>query len=70
MSSDLLGSLALAGRSPHEPQSSLPRWLGLWLLFRAVVEVFSYGVLPHGLTLAFLPAATLLPHDTPREGSS
>lgn len=35
-----------------------------------LVEIFYYGVLPHGLTLAFLPAATLLPHDTPREGSS
>ncbi|WOF22637.1 O-antigen ligase family protein [Microbacterium betulae] len=29
-----------------------------------LVEVFYYGVLPHGLMLALLPAAAILPHDS------
>lgn len=35
-----------------------------------LVEVFYYGVLPHGLVLALLPAAAALPHDTALERPS
>lgn len=35
-----------------------------------LVEVFYYGALPNGFMLAFLPAAAILPHDTPPERSS
>ncbi|MGO1236353.1 MAG: O-antigen ligase family protein [Microbacterium gubbeenense] len=35
-----------------------------------LVEVFYYGALPNGFMLAFLPAAAILPHDTPQERSS